>query len=105
MLLRLDPKHYCEEIAAIVLTSGKPYFVQQSASGTGAVVDNVTPADLEEVEAEIARLYPAVERGGNPNHDCTGQWFRYSPRVTVSEPDYDETVYVTVEPGSWVQDI
>jgi hypothetical protein len=105
MLLRLDPKHYGEELAAIILKCGDVKFVYMLDEGDGGYVQNVNQSQLEEVKLLIELMYPEIPRRGSPNHDCTGQWIRWRAQVIVSEPDYEGLMQVTVKPGISFQDI
>ena len=107
MYLKLDPNEYGRENYGVFLLeqSFMKYFVRQSYSDDNKfTVFDVKLQDLFDLSALIQKHFGAVERGGNPDHDCTGLPFRWSAAISTSDND-DGTCDVTFVQSDWQYDI
>jgi hypothetical protein len=104
MYLRLDTKFYGDECyAAIILQNRQTYFMSRIGPKKFDIL-NVELADVEELLADVQNLHGKRERGGNPNHDCTGLPFRFNAAVERHDNE-DGTVDLTVTESDWQYDI
>lgn len=107
MYLKLDPKEYGRENYGVFLLNNSPtkYFIRQGFSDDNKfTLFDVADCDMDEVTALIQKHFGAVERGGNPDHDCTGLPFRYGAAITSSDNN-DGTCDVTFFQSEWMYDI
>lgn len=104
MYLRLDPKHYGDEwYAAVILANKNHYFVSRIATQKFDAL-GVALSDVDEMIVELQKAHGKRERGGNPDHDCTGLPFRWAARIDRDDND-DGTVDLTVTESDWQYDI
>lgn len=107
MYLKLDPNEYGRENYGVFLLnqSFTKYFIRQSYSDDNKfTVFDVADFDMDELSALIQQHFGAVERGGNPDHDCTGRPFRWSAAIASSDNN-DGTCDVTFVQSDWQYDI
>jgi len=106
MYLKLDPKEYGREnYGVFILSNHCTYFIRQSYSDDNKFnLFDVKNSDMDEVTAMVQKHFGAVERGGNPNHDCTGLPFRYGAAITTLD-NVDGTCDVTFVQSDWQYDI
>lgn len=102
----LDPAQH--ESAAILIDreTGELLFIDRDRQRPGIfLIQDVNPADVGKVTAAIQREYGARERGGNPDHDCTGRPFRGPAHVqTVTYMDTG-LMQFSFRPDGWQFDI
>jgi hypothetical protein len=102
----LDPAQH--DYAAIFVDpeTGTVFFIDRDLDNPDAFyVQDVNPADVGKVTAAIQREYGARERGGNPDHDCTGRPFRYAASVQSWTDEISGLVFIFFQPSGWQFDI
>jgi hypothetical protein len=102
----LDPAQH--ESAAILVDreTGALLLIDRDRQRPGLFhIQDVNPADKDKVTAAIQREYGERERGGNPDHDCTGRPFRGPAYVHSCTGRVTGLVHFSFRPSVWEFDI
>ena len=103
MYLKLDPEYGNECYGILILSNNNRYFIGKMSDNQFSLF-GVANYDTAEVTALIQEHFGAVERGGDPNHDCTGRPFRRNAIIKSFDND-DGSCDIEFYQSDWQYDI